>query len=527
MNVVLVDDEKGILDGLRLLIERYISECRIIGVAYNGIEGVKRIQEQRPDIVITDIRMPQADGLEMIRLLKEAGCQTKFILLSGYADFEYARKGMQLGVQFYLNKPVEEEELRDCIYQVMEDIKAEKAKLQEVEDLKQEVHSRMQEISLRDIIDVGSENTAYVEELLRMASIPIEGNLFVCALLELGNAFERLKEFDLEPVFRQIDHALGQYQKVYRFRYSRAQIAVIVAHSGDMAYEKLIGSIQRLKESLYRELKLSMTVGIGTVHKRAAGISRSFEEARYALSYKVIKGLDVVIPYPEIMSLPGTSHPISEEMIIQLESGLDNMDEAECVRIIREIFRQMEAERGMSPIDLQLQCLNILLSSVRKMSFLQLQQNNFLGRNILSPEGISRIRTLEQLEQWMVQVIRGIISFKLENNIPKKKDIIAEIKEYVKEHYNDQISLAELSERFFINPYYLSQLFKQKTGDTYLNFLAQIRINKSKELLEKTDMKVYEICQMVGYSDTQHFARLFEKLAGCKPSEYRKKSKNK
>jgi len=522
MRVILIDDEKGILDGLRLLIERYIPECKVVGVAYTGLEGFKIIQEQKPDIVITDIRMPQADGLEMIRMLNEAGCKAKFILLSGYADFEYARRGMHLGVQFYINKPVEEEELRDCIYQVMEAIKAEKAKLQEVEDLKQEVYSRMQEISLRDIIDVGSENTTYVEELLRMASIPIEGNLFVCALLELGNTFESLKEFVLEPVFRQIDRTLGHYLKVYRFRYSGAQIALVVTHSGDIAYEKLVSSIQRVKESLYRELKLSMTVGIGTVHEQATGISRSFEEARYALSYKVIKGLDAVIPYPEIMSLSGTSHPISEDKITKLESGLDNMDEAECVRIIREIFRQMEAEQGMSPVDLQLQCLNILLSSVRKMSFLQLQQNNFLGRNILSPEGISRIRTLEQLEQWMVQVIRGIISFKLENKIPRKKDIIAEIKEYVKEHYKDQISLADLSERFFINPYYLSQLFKQKTGDTYLNFLAQIRINQSKDLLEKTDLRVYEICQMVGYSDTQHFARLFEKLVGCKPSEYRK-----
>jgi two-component system, response regulator YesN len=522
MKVILVDDEKGILDGLQLLITRYVPECKVVGTAYNGLEGVAIIQEQKPDIVITDIRMPQADGLEMIRLLKEAGCQTKFILLSGYADFEYARRGMQLGVQFYINKPVEEEELSDCIYQVIEVIKEEQAKLQEVEDLKQEVHSRMQEITLRDIIDVGSENTTYVEELLRMASLPIIGNFFVCALLDIGSSAESLKDFICEPVFRTIDQALGQYLKVYRFRYSGAQIAIVVAHSGDIAYEKLVSSIQSLKESLYRELKLSMTIGIGTVHERAAGISRSFEEARYALNYKVIRGVEVVIPYPEVMSLQETSHPISEELITRLESGLDNMDEAGCVSIIREIFRQMEAERGMSPIDLQMQCLNILLSSLRKMSFLQLQQNNFLGRNILSLEGISRIRTLEQLEQWMIKVFEGIISFKQEHNIPKKKDIIAEIKEYVKEHYNEQISLADLSDRFFINPYYLSQLFKQKTGDTYLNYLAQTRINKSKELLEKSDMKVYEICQMVGYSDTQHFARLFEKLVGCKPSEYRK-----
>jgi two-component system response regulator YesN len=523
MRLILVDDEKGIVDGLKKMISRYIPECEVVGAAYNGLEGFKIIQKLQPDIVITDIQMPQSDGLDMIKMLKDKGSQTKFILLSGYADFEYARRGIQLGVQFYLNKPVEEEELRDCIYQVIEVVRADRAKLQEVDELKQEVHSRMQESALRDVLDVDSENSELMEELIRIARIPTEGVWFACILLEFDGNVDALKEFSLQQVYGQIDLALGQYRGVYRFRYSGAQVAVVVTQGGSIEYGNLVRSVQRLKEEVYRELELSMTVGIGTVQKRATGISQSFEEARYALSYKVVKGAAAVIQFPEIMNLTGRIHPVPEVMIAKLEAGLDNMDEMECVGIIREIFRGMEAEPGMSPADLQLQCLNILLSSVRKMSFQQLQQNDFLGRHILSLEGISRFRTLERLEEWMVQVIRRIITFKLEHNIPKKKDIITEVKEYLSTHYNEPITLADLAGRFFISPYYLSQFFKQKTGDTYMNFLTQTRIGKAKELLEKTDLKVYEICQMVGYSDTQYFARLFEKLTGCKPSEYRKK----
>ncbi|OXM84573.1 helix-turn-helix domain-containing protein [Paenibacillus rigui] len=525
MRLVLVDDEKGIVDGLKIMISRYIPECEIVGAAYNGLEGFKLIQKLQPDIVITDIRMPQSDGLDMIKMLKDAGTKTKFILLSGYADFEYARRGIQLGVQFYINKPVEEEELRDCVIQVMGAIRADRAKLREVDELKQEVHSRMQESALRDVLDLSSDNTL-MEELLRHAGIPTAGASFACVLLEFDGNVDALKEFGLQPVFHHIDRALGQYRGVYRFRYSGAQVAVVVTQGGAIGYADLVRSVQRLKEEIYRELKLSMSVGIGTIQKQAAGISQSFEEARYALSFKVIKGADTVIPFPEITNLTGRRHPVSEEMITRLEAGLDNMDEMECVGIIGEIFRGMEAEPSMGPADLQLQCLNILLSSVRKMSFQQLQQNDFLGRHILSLEGISRFRTLVSLEEWMVQVIRRIIAFKLEHNIPKKKDIISEVKEYVSTHYNEPITLADLAARFFISPYYLSQFFKQKTGDTYVNFLTQIRIGKAKELLEKTDLKVYEICQLVGYSDTQHFARLFEKLTGCKPREYRKNLPN-
>ncbi|MET3547064.1 two-component system response regulator YesN [Paenibacillus favisporus] len=522
MKLIVVDDEKGIVEGLQKMIGRYLPECEVIGTAHNGLEGRNLIQRRQPDIVITDIRMPQADGLDMISMLKETDCAAKFILLSGYADFEYARRGIQLGVKFYINKPVEEEELSGCVRQVMEEIRADRAKQQEMIELKQEVHSRNQEEALRSILELGVDHTDLVEELLRSAHIPTTNTRFASIMIELEGTMDALKEIGFEPLLRQIDLALKPYRGVYRFRYSGPQVAVLIAHGSTIAYGELIRVIRRLKEAVSRELNLSIAAGIGTVQEQAAGISRSFEEARMALSYKVVKGAGAVIPFPETMNREGQIRPVSEETIAKLESALDNMDEAECVGIIRGIFRGMETAPGISPADLQQQCLNILLSSIRNMSFQQLQQNGFLGRHILSLEGISRFRTLEHLEEWMVQVIRGMIAFKVEHHVPKKKDMITEIKEYVTTHYNEPISLADLASRFFISPYYLSQFFKQKTGDTYLNFLTQIRMNKAKELLERTDLKVYEVCQRVGYSDPQHFARMFEKVAGCKPRDYRK-----
>jgi two-component system response regulator YesN len=109
----------------------------------------------------------------------------------------------------------------------------------------------------------------------------------------------------------------------------------------------------------------------------------------------------------------------------------------------------------------------------------------------------------------------------LRSAIPKKRDIIAEVKGYMAEHYGESMTLADLAGRFFINPNYLSQLFKEKTGDTYLTVLLHIRMNKAKELLEKSDLKVYEICQTVGYTDTGYFSKLFERTVGCTPTEYR------
>jgi two-component system response regulator YesN len=522
MKIILVDDEKGIVEGLKYMINRYIPECEVVGVAYNGADGMKVIQRLKPDIVITDIRMPQIDGLDMIQKLKEKGVRTKFILLSGYAEFEYARKALNLGVQSYINKPVEEEELQDSVYQAMAAIDSEQAKRREVDDLRQHFHSRVQENALREILDLGSDHAELMEEALERAHIPTERTWFAGIILEFSGNADVLKEAVLQRVFACIDQALGQFRDVYRFRYTGTQVAAVVAQGGPIGHDDLVRSVQRLKEDVYQHLDICMTAGVGTVQKRAAGISQSFEEARYALSYKVVNGTNTVISYSDTVNMPGRSRSVPEAMIAKLEAALDNMDERECAGIIDDIFQAMQAEPRMTPTDLQLQCLNILLSSVRKMSFQQLQQNDFLGRHILSLEGMSKFQTLADLKDWMIQVIRRIIQFKQEHNIPHKKDIIAEVKEYVAAHYDKPITLADLSARFFISPYYLSQFFKQKTGETYVSFLTQIRIGKAKELLEKTDLKVYEICERVGYSDTQYFARTFEKQTGLKPRDYRK-----
>lgn len=421
MRIVIVDDERGIVEGLIKIIGRYLPDCKIIGTAFNGLEGFETIQRLRPDIVITDIRMPKADGLEMIKMLEEENVPTKFILLSGYADFEYARRGMKLGVQFYINKPVEEEELRDSVNQVMETIRADRIRLQSVNELKQEINSRIQEETLRDIIDLGTDNTELMEDLLRSAQIPTTGLWFNSLMLEIGGSIDALKELGFQPLFHQIDLALTHFQKVYRFRYFGSQIAIVIAHNSNIPYGRLVHAVQSLKQVVLRELQLSISVGISTTNKGATGICRSFEEARNALSYKVIKGGDAVISYTEIIKITGHSHAVSEETISRLEEALDNMNEAECVAIIHEIFRGMVDEPWMNPADLQLWCLNILLSSIRKLSFQQLQQNERVGRHILSLEGISRFKTLEYLEEWMIQVIQGIIHFKLEHNLSQKK----------------------------------------------------------------------------------------------------------
>lgn len=510
LSIFLVDDEKGIVEGLKIIIERGISSCKVVGCAYTAAEGITKILELKPDIVITDICMPQTDGLEMIKALKNEGCNAKFIILSGYSEFEYAQKGIALGVKFYINKPVEEDELFDCLNSVFTDIRDEKALARKIDSVK-----NVKDFVLRDILDSGCENINDIEYMLDSIDFPVSNTHFQCAIVDL------VSEYPADLV-NSITQFLYPYKNSDIVRYTALQIAIIVSDIKKIDPLCLFYALSNMKSFLQTQ-NVKSAIGIGNVYTNFNGISKSFEEARQALNYKVIKGMHSIITYNEIKQISENRTVLSEELITKLENHIENMDIQGCETIIENLFKEMCLNGSLSLSDLQIQSLNILLSGMRKMSPVQLQLNEFLGKNILALENISRFETLDQLKNWLTNTIKSIIELKGVRNVPKKKDVIDEVKEYIIENYDKNISLAELSSRFFINPYYLSQLFKEKTGETYLNFVIKTRINKAKGLLQYTDMKVYEICESIGYSDTNYFSKLFEKIVGCRPSEYKKK----
>ncbi|MBD2866960.1 helix-turn-helix domain-containing protein [Paenibacillus arenilitoris] len=382
MKLVIADDEIGIVLGLQKIIGKYLPACEVVGTAMNGIEGAKVVRELKPDIVMTDIRMPQSDGLEMIGLLKAEGCKAKFIILSGYAEFEYAKRGIELGVKFFINKPVEEEELQACVYKVMEEIERERRQTKQ-----------FNELMLKEIAEGGYEPNAHDHFLVHMLSFPLAHHRFVAALAEMNEAADNMTIDPLSAIMEMLGTELAMYSHIKIFRYEERRLAIIIADPHPAA-SLLSQALQRARVRIESRLNIKLTVAVGREYDSIRGIQRSFVEAMEALS----------------------------------------------------------------------------------------------------------------------------------SAIPKKRDIIAEVKGYMAEHYGENITLADLAGRFYINPNYLSQLFKEKTGDTYLSVLLHIRMNKAKELLEKSDLKVYEICQKVGYADTGYFSKLFERTVGCTPTEYRNRS---
>ena len=166
-----------------------------------------------------------------------------------------------------------------------------------------------------------------------------------------------------------------------------------------------------------------------------------------------------------------------------------------------------------------------MLLGLHNIPTAQLQMNEYFGKNLFTLESIEKFKTIEQLENWIINMVGSMNEVMLKDSVPKKKDVIAEAKEYIRQNYNQNITLNDISKQFFINPYYFSQLFKKKTGMTYQNYLISYRIDRAKKLLAETDLRIYEVCKLVGYNDVNHFNQVFERSESMKPSEFRQRYK--
>lgn len=524
--VLIVDDEPGITEGLKFLIERYLPECRVVGVAYDGKQGYETAMELQPDLVLSDIRMPGMDGIEMIEQLKKSGYCGRFIILSGYAEFEYARSAIRLGVEEYITKPVDEEELVSVFSRACCSIKEEREKERKAVQMADDLETYSQNMKgyiLKDILLNPSLGKIEIREKLEKLTFPLNCGQYGCAVFEIGVENLRDKQNDFFLIMEETARKCLVFSRNdILIPYSDHQAALLTAHEKNVEYETYLNALGRLRREVSDRLKVCVSAGAGLLHHRAEEIRKAFEEARCALNYKVIKGNGFVISYENIRDLTGKPGLIEENDIKQLETCIDLMDDVGCRQVIEAVFRKIEKEKDLSLTDLQLLSLNLILAGIRKMPFMQFQLNEYLGRNILSLESISKFQTIEQLKNWIINTLKSMNELMLKETMPEKKDVIEEAKEYMNRNFTREISLNDISERFFINPYYFSQLFKKKTGETYQSYLTSLRISRAKKLLEETDLKIYEVCSMVGYSDTNHFNKVFERIAGIKPSEYKK-----
>ena len=407
--LLIVEDEKEKATGIAYLTGKYNPECRPVLLAHDGREGYEKAVAEKPDIIVTDIRMPEMDGLEMIRELKKAGCSAEFIVLSGYAEFSYAKKAIELGVRDFITKPVDEKELSETITRVCGEI----ATRRKTQDSLGKLNDDMRNYALRDFLTGGTDSRYKVGEFLKKMRVLENYSQYTCLVLAAEN-----QEENILPVEGLI---LQGEQFLYSIHIGNAQTAVIIGANNFTTEDKktLVGKymIQNTEDAG------RFSIGIGSTYKEYEDLPKAYEEACVAINYRILKGCGTAILFEELCNMENRPELLTEEETEQLKDRIDRFDQNGFRITVKGIFHRILSENTLTLPELQKLSLNIVLLGLHNIPTAQLQMNEYFGKNLFTLKSIEKFKTMEQLENWIMNMVSSVNEVMLKAIAEPRKEL--------------------------------------------------------------------------------------------------------
>jgi len=523
LKLYIVEDEKICRDSLINLPWDQIG-VKVIGSAANATMAFDDIKQNRPDIVISDIRMPHGTGIELAQKLYVLMPDIKIIFLTAHNDFDYAIQAIKYGVWDYILKPIDTQQILDSVKRAVNAILDEQKQKTDLEKFSIQLQKNKHFLKsyFLDMLNHKVNHT----ETLKFFDITPEHGIFTTVVVSFHQKDEEIKTVDYFNIFEQINKVIKpEYPDVIAF-YDPLILTYIFAFnkgtSEDDALSTTINTAEIIQQYLEFNTSNPFTVGIGEVVSSIDRIPFCYKRACEAIKYHFYLGENKVIYINDMEPAnPATEYKINidEKLYDAIKIG----DEASSHKIIQQIFESFK--RNQVDIDIiQRACLEIFVNISTLM--VQLGQNpNILFNKTEIWTVLKKHQTIESLQQLTYDVISAAISAICFNRNTKNHELIEKVKKIIHENYHSDISLNEIAKQVYISPCYLSVIFSNETNTTYKNYIMQTRIEKAKELLVNSDLNIYEIADKVGYKSQKYFSFLFHKITGMMPTEYRAKYK--
>lgn len=504
--LLIVDDEKNIRTGLKAMIERQYPERYAVSLAADGEEALTVMRGTRIDLMITDIRMPVMDGLALIRHAAEQSPHTAIIILSGHDDFQYAKEAIKYNVKEYLLKPIVREEMYGILDRVEEElnrIEAAESRLDEADRIREElIAAQLNYIFVHPAID-----PAEAAERCRSAGLQgLEPGYYTGALQFAGD--RRQNVLAQEFIARRPED-----RPVFSLEDQDGYLILLTGEPG--LFERLMQYLKDKSVSAYH-------IGFSRRKERLEDIRDSYSEARWAVGYSLLqpRGSSTLIPYESVMGREDTLQ-VPVEDIRKLANMLGTDREPEMKAIMVRLFDlKKTADVSLGYLERLSHALNELVfdDAFRRYGEESVEILR-LYKQVGSIHRFSDIheyfRQTENLLLSLNDYVRTIRSALADNREMKKA--VA----YIDAHYASDLNMATVSNHVSLNYSYFSELFKEYTGQSFVSYVKAVRIAKAKELLERTDDKIFEIGQKVGFENAKQFNRVFRELEGIAASEYR------
>lgn len=529
--LLIVDDERWIRKGIRARLAKHGFSFDWVGEADSGEAALKLIKEDRPDIVLVDIKMDRMNGLELMERARHARIEPKFIIITGHSDFSFAERAINEGARGYILKPIESRLFVQRLHSVIIELDHER-------ETKGTVGEVLGARALNhDPTPPGSGSTGvtpFDSHLLQTASVSgavaysdgTPGRWYALAIIHIDrvNCRNWVMEVRAKEAIRKrlaavlLPQLTGKGASVLQDSRSVSNLILVCDGRDQNQLALLVERATRVAQAEARKLGHSTTIGCSTTDPH---MDRTlYDQAKDSLNARLFRGVGEIYRYED----DGDFEQVDEHDLRFLEEHIRRANLHEIQRSIRSIFRHPRSGRHTMAY-LRDAHLAVVRTATRGLRGNDRAAAPTLDYPARSDEDFDLFDDTEQLADGLYRAIARVLDANRVSD-GDDQDRVQQIREYIDINFPMEISTRRLATEFNLNANYLSTLFRNKTGSTISEYIAQVRVNAACRLLRETAMSVAETARTVGYSDPKYFHKVFRRIKGLTPGEFQKGNSN-
>lgn len=530
LKLLIVDDNDLERKSLSNYINWDLLGIQLVDTAYNGEDAIEKVKLHRPEIIISDVKMPVMDGIEMAKKVKDLYPETKFIFSSGHDDVAYLKEALEIRAFNYILKPINPDELVNTVKKVVSVIIDEKLSNMENSSIIKQYTDNLDFLQSRFLkkMIIKERDPGEINELMSQANNLKLRIIGYYRLVLLDMEYENPDVFDTshknDVVMDELRSACeGEKARFVDIENNKVLALLYNVDINGTADEKTINRIVEKLNTLKDDLGLKYTVAVSTTTDRLTELHTLFKQCNEAADKKIERGYNQVIHYEKSENREsGTKDESRGKIKISIEKIVDKVFEGqEFSGELENIMSEIPLLTGYRLENTKSIFISLLNSVSKCMDSKAESLGKITGEDIDVFNHIISAKIIPDIIQYVTEILEAVSAYQVGKKTGKDDYVVEEILGILNKEYSQPITLSYLSDRVYLSPNYLRILFKNKIGTSIQDYLTNLRINRAKELLRKRNHKVHEIGEMVGYTNSTYFNIVFKNYTHFTPGEYK------
>ncbi len=525
-SLLIADDEDLIRESLTSHISWDKMGFKVVFAASNGAQVIEYIKSNKVDVILTDIKMPFATGIDISRFIHQQNLSTRVVVLSGYKEFDLAKSAMEYGVKSYLLKPTKLDDIYKTFHTLKLDLDRDREQKRSSNEFQKNYNEAMALLKQQMLTDLLYIKSRYSDSSgLERYGLSLDKRYLCLGIIEIPNYDQFVStnwNFEKDLLIVALNNIIAKTPSsgvhFYTVQIENERLCLILNSDSADAFTGYFSLVQKNMEEL---LNTVISINVSQIFQGVASIADEFEKLQNAGGKQgVYKKALASDPWSETNEHKDIEYPVVKEHL--LLSHLNTCDLDKVLHLVDDIFEVLSSNPA-SKGDINIFCTEFLVGLSRYLKDIKVSINRLLGYKVNLQMDFSEMGTVDAVKGWFKDLCSKIIAHTQKDQENTDKKIITIIKEYINKNFHNDISLNTIADLVHLNPVYASKFFKRQTDENFIDYLVQVRMEKAKEYLKDVTLKIADISEMVGYKSNKHFLKSFKGYTGHTPSEYRNK----